>query len=47
LKWACLAHLSEETNNPDLAIDTHREMLGNELPLFVASRYKATNVLDV
>ena len=47
LKWACLAHLSEENNNPDLAIDTHREMLGNELPLFVASRYEASDVLDV
>jgi phosphoribosyl 1,2-cyclic phosphodiesterase len=47
LKWACLAHLSEENNNPDLAIDTHREILGNELPLIVASRYEATDVLDV
>ena len=47
LRWACLAHLSEENNDPDLAVDTHHEMLGKRLPLFVASRYDATDVLDV
>ncbi len=47
LRWACLAHLSEENNNPDVAIDTHREMLDNRLPLIVASRYDATDVLQV
>lgn len=47
LKWACLAHLSEENNDPQLAIDTHRRELGSQLPLFVASRYEATDVLQV
>lgn len=47
LKWACLAHLSEEDNDPELAVQTHRQKLGNRLPLFVASRYEATDVLEV
>jgi len=47
LKWACLAHLSEENNDSNVAVDTHREMSGNKLPLFVASRYEATDVLEV
>jgi len=47
LKWACLAHLSEENNTPELAVDTHRQMLGRRLPLFVASRYEATDVFEV
>jgi len=47
LKWACLAHLSEENNNPDLAVETHRKIIGGRLPIFVASRYEATDILDV
>jgi phosphoribosyl 1,2-cyclic phosphodiesterase len=47
LRWACLAHLSEENNSPKLALRTHREILGDRLPLFVAGRYAATNVLEV
>ncbi len=47
LKWACLAHLSEDNNDPELAVETHRREVGNRLPLFVASRYEATDVLQV
>jgi len=47
LKWLCLAHLSEENNHPRLALRTHREVLGNRLPLHVASRYEATEVLEL
>lgn len=47
LKWACLAHLSEENNDSDLAVDTHHRVLGKRLPLFVASRYDATDVLEM
>lgn len=47
LKWACLAHLSEHNNNPQLALQTHRGILKNDLALHVASRYKATGVLTV
>ena len=28
LQWVCLGHLSAENNNPELALNTHREMLG-------------------
>ena len=47
LKWACLAHLSEDNNDPDLALDTHRRISGGRMPIFVASRHEATDVLEV
>lgn len=47
LKWACLAHLSGENNDPRLAVDTHREVLGKQLSLIVASRHDATDMLEV
>ncbi|MFV1964626.1 MAG: MBL fold metallo-hydrolase [Pirellulaceae bacterium] len=47
LKWACLAHLSEENNTPRCALNAHRKALGKEFPLHVATRYEATGVLEV
>ena len=47
LKWACLAHLSEENNDPKLALATHRRIVPRSLPLMVASRYEAVGVLEV
>ncbi len=47
LKWACLAHLSEDNNDPELAVETHRQQSGNRMPLYVATRYEATDVLEV
>ncbi len=47
LKWACLAHLSEHNNSPQLALQTHRDILNNSLKLHVAGRYVATGVLTV
>lgn len=47
LCWACLAHLSEENNDPQLALRAHRKILGKEFPLRVAGRYAATDVLEV
>ncbi len=44
LKWLCLGHLSEQNNSPALALQTHREVLGDELHVHVASRYQATLV---
>lgn len=44
LRWACLAHLSQQNNTPELARATHEKMLGGDFPLFVASRYGATEV---
>jgi phosphoribosyl 1,2-cyclic phosphodiesterase len=45
MKWACLGHLSGDNNTPDLALATHRKILGDRLPLFVATRYEASEVM--
>jgi len=47
LSWACLAHLSEQNNDPELALRTHRRIFGKRLPLYVASRYEATEMPEV
>jgi phosphoribosyl 1,2-cyclic phosphodiesterase len=47
LKFVCLAHLSENNNHPELALRTHKEVLGDRFPLHVATRYEATGVLEV
>lgn len=47
MKWACLGHLSEDTNTPKLALATHRKLLGDRLPLFVATRYEVSQVMEV
>ena len=47
MKWACLAHLSHDNNKPDLALKTHRRILGKSMPLFVATRYEPTGVLEL
>jgi phosphoribosyl 1,2-cyclic phosphodiesterase len=47
LQWACLAHLSEKNNQPKVARRTHRELLCNRFPIHIASRYEATDVLEV
>jgi phosphoribosyl 1,2-cyclic phosphodiesterase len=45
LQWACLSHLSEHNNTPELALATHREIVPAALPLVVAGRYASTDVL--
>lgn len=47
LKWACLAHLSEQNNHPELALRTHRGIVSSNLTLHLAGRYGATGVLAV
>jgi len=42
LKWACLAHLSEKNNHPDIAIKTHRKIARPTYALHVAGRHSAT-----
>lgn len=41
LQWACLGHLSEQNNEPRVAMETHRRVLGADFPLHIASRYQA------
>ena len=43
LKWACLSHLSEQNNRPDIALKTHRATYSG-LPLYAASRYVASRI---
>ena len=47
LKWACLAHLSEENNHPEIARRTHKKILNTNRPLHVASRYAVSEILTV
>lgn len=47
LRRAVLGHLSEENNSPDVALRTHREVLGETLPLCVASRYGVSEVISI
>ncbi len=51
LQWACLAHLSQDNNSPQLALQTHRQVLGASsipmIPIHVATRYEASEVFEV
>lgn len=47
MKWVCLGHLSQDNNTPNLALATHHKILGDRLPLFVATRYEASGVMDI
>jgi phosphoribosyl 1,2-cyclic phosphodiesterase len=44
LKWACLAHLSEQNNNPDVALSTHRGVLAADFTLYTADRYQVSGI---
>lgn len=47
LKWACLAHLSENNNAHALAVQTHERLLGRHLPLHVAHQRRAGGLLEL
>jgi phosphoribosyl 1,2-cyclic phosphodiesterase len=47
LKWAALAHLSQENNHPEVAMDAHRRCVGGGFPLHIASRHDVGPVLTV
>ena len=47
LKWACLCHLSEDNNDPDVAVATHQKMIGDRIELYVAGRDCAGPVMEV
>jgi phosphoribosyl 1,2-cyclic phosphodiesterase len=47
MQWVCLAHLSEHNNTPALALKTHRRILGKRLPLVVATRYDAGDIMEL
>ncbi len=47
LRWACLCHLSEENNCPETALRTHQKWLGDDLQIFVASRYGSSEAMEL
>lgn len=47
LQWLCLAHLSNESNRPDVAIRSHRDLLGADVDIVCASRTDATGPLKI
>ena len=47
LRWACLCHLSEDNNCPEKALQTHRDTLGEEFPIYVASRYGVGPIMEL
>lgn len=47
LKWSCLAHLSEQNNSPDVALRTHLSIVPASIPVYVASRYRASELFHV
>lgn len=46
-RWLALAHLSEQNNHPDLALQTHRRHVGRQYPFTVAGRYGVSELLRV
>ena len=47
MKWIALSHLSEENNTPETALGAHRQTVGRDLPIHVASRYGVSPLLEV
>jgi phosphoribosyl 1,2-cyclic phosphodiesterase len=47
LRWACLGHLSASNNLPAVALETHRKILGDTLPLHIAPRFDVSDVLEL
>ena len=46
-RWIAVAHLSENNNTPELATDTQRQVVGRDYPVHHASRYDASELLEV
>jgi phosphoribosyl 1,2-cyclic phosphodiesterase len=47
LRWACLGHLSDKNNCPEVALETHRRILGKNFPLYIATRHAVSDVLEL
>ena len=45
MQWACLAHLSNESNHPEVALQTCRRIIGTQLSLRCADRGKASELM--
>ncbi len=47
LRWACLSHLSEQNNSPDVALRTHRAVLSDRMTLYTADRHSVSQIFTV
>jgi phosphoribosyl 1,2-cyclic phosphodiesterase len=47
LQWACLGHLSQDNNRPELALATARQIAGEDLPIHLAGRYSASAAMEL
>lgn len=47
LQWVCLAHMSKDNNTPQLAMQTHRSIAGSERPIYLATRYEASPLMEL
>lgn len=45
--WIAVAHLSQENNRPELAIETQLNAVGKTYPVYHASRYQASEIIPV
>ena len=46
-RWVAAAHLSEQNNEPELALSALRRVVGNDYPLHYASRYECSELWRV
>ncbi len=47
LKWACLSHLSEQNNRPEVALDTHRRFGAEDIALYTADRHAVSDIFRI
>jgi len=47
LKWACLSHLSEQNNHPDVALGTHRRLGAVNIILYTADRHSVSDIFTI
>lgn len=46
-QWVAVAHLSQDNNRPELAIEAQRDAVGREYPVYLASRDRCSEMLTV
>ncbi|UCE62266.1 MAG: MBL fold metallo-hydrolase [Phycisphaerales bacterium] len=46
-RWVAVAHLSEENNRPELAVDAQLRAIGNDYPVHLAPRESSSELLEV
>jgi len=47
LQWACLSHLSEQNNHPEVALRTHRTSGAEGMTLYTADRYAVSDIFTL